>query len=399
MPRVLWLLIIATTINITGASFLWPLNAIIMNQELGESLTAAGFVLMLNAGAGVIGSLVGGRLFDGFGAYRTIVFGASLSALSSILLAMFFQTYQLYALFLMGMGFGSGMMAPSVYALAGSVWPDGGRKPFNAIYVAQNIGVSLGTALIGVVTAVRLTDVFIANAGVHIGLLLFIVVSFRGMRGSNGRTAEVGIGGVRIPLRQHYRMQALLLVSIVFLISWIGYTQWQANVSVYSQSLGISLQQYSLLWTMNGLMIVFAQPAIYWVIKKWSLTLKGQMTVGVIIFALSFGVLMQAEVFAMFFAAMLILTVGEMFVWPAVPTIASSLAPSGKEGAYQGIVNSVATGGRMVGPLLGGFLVDTFSMQILLTVVIGMLVLSLPIVRLYDRPLAKIQEENKAKQA
>ena len=62
---------------------------------------------------------------------------------------------------------------------------------------------------------------------------------------------------------------------------------------------------------------------------------------------------------------MIILTIGEMFIWPAVPTVAFELAPKGREGFYQGIVNSTATGGRMVGPLLGGILVDLYSMSAL----------------------------------
>ena len=40
---------------------------------------------------------------------------------------------------------------------------------------------------------------------------------------------------------------------------------------------------------------------------------------------------------------MVILTFGEMFVWPAVPTIANKLAPEGKQGQYQGFVNSAST--------------------------------------------------------
>lgn len=217
MPRALWLLIIATTINITGASFLWPLNAIIMTQELGRTLTASGFVLMLNAGAGVIGSLLGGRLFDKLGSYKTIVLGASISTGSAMLLANFYEFFPAYTLFLMGMGLGSGMMAPAMYALAGSVWPSGGRKAFNAIYVAQNVGVSIGTALIGVVTAVKLTDVFIANALMHLGLLLFVSIAFRRMRGEAGRTTTLETFTERIPFKRHYRfIPCYCLVSSFF---------------------------------------------------------------------------------------------------------------------------------------------------------------------------------------
>lgn len=49
------------------------------------------------------------------------------------------------------------------------------------------------------------------------------------------------------------------------------------------------------------------------------------------------------ENFTIFVIGMIILTFGEMFVWPAVPTIANQLAPDGKQDEYQGFVNSAAT--------------------------------------------------------
>ena len=50
----------------------------------------------------------------------------------------------------------------------------------------------------------------------------------------------------------------------------------------------------------------------------------------------------------------------------SIPTIASRLAPKGREGFYQGIVNSMATVGRMIGPFAGGVLVDLYGMQAML---------------------------------
>ncbi|GAF21208.1 LOW QUALITY PROTEIN: multidrug resistance protein B [Bacillus sp. JCM 19047] len=394
MPKSIWILIIATAINITGASFLWPLNAVIMTQVLGQTLTASGIVLMINAGAGVLGSLIGGRLFDKLGAYRTILIGASTSASASVLLAFFFETYTLYGLFLACMGFGSGMMAPAMYALAGSLWPDGGRRPFNAIYVAQNVGVSLGTALIGIVTLVRLTDVFIANAAVHVFMLGFIAYFFRHWGGQLGRTADSSLSiSHKVPFKRQYRLHALIIVCGAFFISWLGYTQWQANVSVHIQELGIALPLYSYCGQMAYLLSLLNHllPLLF----GGSAVLKGK-TAGIIIFALSYIVLTQASVFSMFLVAMLILTIGEMFVWPAVPTIANQLSPKGREGSYQGIVNSISTGGRMIGPLLGGLIVDFYSIELLFFIISGLLLLSLPLVRLYDRPL---QKEEKLKQS
>ncbi|MDV2686380.1 MFS transporter [Alkalihalophilus lindianensis] len=394
MPKALWLLVVAMVINVTGASFLWPLNAIIIHQELGRSLTAAGFILMLNAGAGVIGNLIGGRLFDIIGAYKTMLISIVVTTISATILA-FYHSYYFYMFLLMGLGFGSGMMFPAMYALAGSLWPEGGRKPFNAMYVAQNVGVALGTALVGVVASIKLTHVFTANAGMYALLLIFVAIAFRKLSAQSNQATTLNVFEQKTPIRNNYRIHALMLLSVAFFICWVAYTQWQANVSVHTQSLGIPLQQYSLFWTVNGLMIVFAQPIVTWFIKKGRLSLKAQMVVGVIIFMASYLVLAEATMFTGFLVAMIILTLGEMFVWPAVPTIANDLAPKGKEGFYQGIVNSVSTGGKMIGPLLGGILVDFYSMTVLIYVLLGMLLIAIMFLSKYDSPLKKmIQQQN-----
>ena len=110
------------------------------------------------------------------------------------------------------------------------------------------------------------------------------------------------------------------------------------------------------------------------------------MLIGIGIFILSFLIVGKAELFTGFLVAMIILTIGEMLIWPAVPTIADKLAPKGKEGFFQGIVNSTATGGRMIGPLLGGMLVDSSGMTLLVPVLVVLLVISLLTAFFYDYP-------------
>ncbi|RIM87375.1 MFS transporter, partial [Staphylococcus shinii] len=106
-------------------------------------------------------------------------------------------------------------------------------------------------------------------------------------------------------------------------------------------------------------------------------------------FILSFFVTSFAEQFSVFMVGMIILTLGEMFVWPAVPTIANQLAPNGKEGSFQGYVNSAATVGKAFGPLIGGVVVDTFNMQAMFLSMIFLLVIALIFLMIYDRKLSK----------
>jgi MFS family permease len=86
---------------------------------------------------------------------------------------------------------------------------------------------------------------------------------------------------------------------------------------------------------------------------------------------------------------MIVLTLGEMLVWPAVPTIASDLAPKSRMVFYQGFVNSTATAGRMVGPLIGGVVADLFNMHVLFVSLIFVYFIAGTVAYFYDLPLKR----------
>ncbi len=390
MPRALWLLIIGMAVNVTGSSFLWPLNTIYIHDHLGKSLSVAGIVLMLNAGATVIGNLFGGILFDKIGGYRSILLGTSITVSALICLSIWHE-WPSYVIFLTIIGFGSGIIFPSMYALAGSVWKEGGRKPFNAMYVSQNLGVAIGSALGGLVASYSFQLIFIANTFMFIIFLLIASIGYRGIE-STSITQTTSLKE-KPAKKNHTKLYALLLLCTGYLLCWVGYVQWQTTIAAFTQEINISLKQYSLLWTINGALIVLGQPLVNFMIRGIK-SLKTQINIGIIIFIASFAVIADANQFTAFMAGMIILTIGEMLVWPAVPTIANDLAPKGKEGFYQGIVNSTATGGRMIGPLLGGILVDLYGMKMLFVIIIGLLVVSIFTTIFYDKKMKHEKESS-----
>src|SRR5699024_7716626 len=111
--------------------------------------------------------------------------------------------------------------------------------------------------------------------------------------------------------------------------------------------------------------------------------------VGIGIFLISFFVTSFAEQFSVFMVGMVLLTLGELFVWSAVPIIVNYLAPIGTDGSFKGYVNSVATVGKSFGPLIVGVVVDMFNMQFMFLSMISLLVLSLIFFTFYDRKLPK----------
>lgn len=385
MPGKLWLLLIGMVINVSGASFLWPLNTIYIHDELGKSLSIAGLVLLGNAGAGIFGNLVGGYLFDKIGGYYSILFGSGIVMAGAFTLSIN-HSWTPYVLLMIVIGFGSGVTFPAMYAMAGSLWPEGGRKAFNSVYVAQNLGVAIGAASGGLLASVSFDIVFLGN-GIMISLFFFIVlIGFRSINGDQ-IVRSSGLFGEEKRIVNKHKFRALLILCSGYLLCWITYVQWQSTVAAHTQTIGISLREYSMLWTINGALIVLAQPILALTLKKWFHTLKQQIAVGTVLFIASLLILIGAEAFTGFAAAMIIMTLGEMLVWPAVPAIADELAPPGRAGFYQGVVNSTATGGRMLGPLLGGILVDIYGISLLFIILIGVVILAYILMQAYDRML------------
>ena len=265
MPKFVWLLIIGMLVNVTGNSFLWPLNTIYLHDDLGKSLSVAGLVLMANAGAGIIGNLLGGYLFDKIGGYKSIMLGITITIIGLTGLTIW-HGWPHYVWFLTIMGFSGGIVFPSMYAMVGTAWPEGGRKAFNAIYLAQNLGVAIGPAVAGVIADYSFDYIFVANLGMYVVFFFIALIGYRKFNIAPDRHTSVINEGKKIKNKAPF--YALLIVTSGYLICWLVYVQWQSTIATYTQELGITLKQYSLLWTINGLLILAAQPVIQPIVKR-----------------------------------------------------------------------------------------------------------------------------------
>ncbi|MFY0743710.1 MFS transporter [Solibacillus silvestris] len=388
MPKQVWLLIIGTFVNTVGNSFLWPLNSIYIHDHLGKSLTTAGIVLMLNSLAGVFGNLVGGYLFDKLGGYKAILIGVVFNLLSITLLTIWHDWPQ-YIIFLTMMGFSGGIVYPAIYAIAGSAWPEGGRRAFNSIFLANNVGVAIGPALAGIVADIKFDYVFSANLFFYAVFFVLVITTYKRFD-MKGLTTKP-FSGNETKRRNRGPIVALSILSISLIVCWLSYSQWSATISSYTQRLGMSLSEYSLLWTINGFMIVAVQPIIRPLVTRWENKIKHQLVLGLILMSLSYIVVYFAQDFKMFAAAMVILTFGEVFFTPVIPMIANKLAPHGQEGFYQGLVNSASTIGRMIGPVFGGLMVDLYGMQILMLILSVLIIVAIIPCLVFDRTLGKEQ--------
>ncbi|MEW9052246.1 MAG: MFS transporter [Neobacillus sp.] len=366
-PKSLKVLLIAMFVNSTGMAFLWPLHTIYMTQVMGKTLSEAGFVLMLHSGTEIFGSFLGGYLYDRIRGKPTLLLSVLASACFIFIISIGLS-WPIYILMMVLLGLAIGTIFPPIYALAGIVWREGGRKSFNLIFLVLNFGVAVGSALGGIVAQFSFQYVFWVNGFTYL-VFISIVWFFLEEPDPVIEAAKVKKEPIRKPnheVRPAQSFHSLLVLCLGLIFCWVIYIQWQTSISTYMHQLGFTLSAYSTLWTINGALFLLGQPLLQRVMARINAPMKWQLLTGVLFFMATFGLLSQSHSYGGFVAGMVIMTIGEILIFPAVPAIADRLAPINRRGIYQGFVSGAVNVGKTIGPLLGGLIYDGFGPLVLL---------------------------------
>ncbi|WP_103213717.1 MDR family MFS transporter [Lacticaseibacillus paracasei subsp. paracasei] len=355
-----WLLTGALLSSI-GMSFIWPLTSIYLHNRLDISLTVIGVVLLLNSLGSVVGSIIGGRLYDQGDPYRLALFGVGLTGLVLIGLTLW-HGWPVYSIWLTLLGIGSGWNITMVNSLGTSIRSKDGRYVFTMLYFAQNVGVVVGTALVGFVYDISITLLFLIAVvlyGIFFGIVL---IKFRPAAKTAQPTRKETTTETPKPSLPGANKLMLTTFFFALLIFWLMYQQWSSNLSVYMTGLGIPLRNYSFLWTLNAALIVVIQLFLNWFNEHVNgIQIIYQILFGLVMVAISFLILITAHTYALFMIAMIALTTGEATASPAIPALVNDLTPREIKGRYQGFVNSWGSVGRALGPLFGGLIIDWLS--------------------------------------
>jgi len=291
-------------------------------------------------------------------------------------LLIFFHGWPVFGIMLLFIGLGDGIVMTVVNSFAATVKSVESRKVFNYLYIGMNLGVVIGTLMVGVLMKHGDTLVFGVAALSYLALLLIFIFDFR------AKIEKKTYAHAKGPDKPA-QLNLIWLISALVFALYMSYSLWESVISVHMTGLGISFEKYSLLWTLNGLMIVFGQPIVNRLAADFKLS--SQIWVGTLVFILSFLLLVFAKSYAMFVITMVILTLGEMTGFPGIPAWIDGLAGDNDKGKFQGIYNMAISFGRAVGPLYGGMIIEYGSYQSLFWSVTALMLVALGAVLLCNR--------------
>lgn len=367
--RLRWLFL-ANLLNNAGAAFMWPLTTIYMHNYLKQSLTFSGIVLFLMSMAMIAGNYLGGHLFDHWRPYFTALLGGGISTVMLATL-IFWHSLWPYAIGLIIVGFGDGISMTVVNAYAATVTTRSNR---NMLYLALNVGVVIGTLLVGYLLDLGISVVFIVTTICYLGLMAITISTFNVTPAHRTATATTKAADTT---PSNHRQLIWMICLMIFTI-YLSYALWESILSVHMTNLGIPFRRYSEVWTINGLLIIVSQPIVSLFNERFKI--GTQIGFGITLFALSFLGLVFARQYVDFIIIMVVLTIGEVIGLPIAPAWVDDMAADDQRGKYQGRYNMALSLGRAVGPLFGGMMVAQFSYSLLFITVTVLMLGSLALV-------------------
>src|SRR5215211_4432840 len=358
-PRQYWLMITGIFLATAGGSMIWPFLLIYASGKLDLPLSTVATLISINAGTGLLSSLVAGTLADKIG--RKVVMNLSLTMTGiAFFLLMRAETYPQFVGLMVMIGLSNPLYQVGADAMLADMIPSEKRTDAYAINrIANNAAFAMGPA-IGGFLATRSYDLAFYCAG--IGFLTYSALLFFLAR----ETLHTTRPGVNIPPSQTEGYSRVFqdknYMAFVAMISLglIAPTMLWILMPVYAKTnYGIPEALYGWIPTTNALMCVFVQYSVTNVTRRHrTLPVLGS---GMLIYALGAGSVALMSSFWGFWLSMVILTFGELTLVPTASKYVADLAPANLRGRYMSM-HWLGWGlARTLSPIIGGFLNDNLA--------------------------------------
>ena len=358
-PRQYWLMITGIVLSTAGGSMIWPFLLIYASGKLDLPLSTIATLISINAGTGLLASLIAGSLADKVGRKIVMNFSLTVNGLAYFLL-MSAETYPQFVGLMIMVGLSNPLYQVGADAMLADMIPSEKRTDAYAINrIANNAAFALGPA-IGGFLATRSYDLAFYCAG--IGFLSYSVLLFFLARETLDKSAantSIPASGAEGYGRVFQDKNYITFVALVSL-GLIGSTMLWILMPVYAKTnYGIPEAMYGWIPTTNALMCVFVQYSVTSVTRQHhTLPVIGT---GMLIYALGVGSVALMSGFWGFWLSMVILTFGELTLVPTASKYVADLAPADVRGRYMSIYWLGWGLARTLAPIIGGFLNDNIA--------------------------------------
>lgn len=368
--KVIWCLLIGIVCTHAAQFISIPFLALYLANKTHFSLWISGLVVGVAPFSSMFGGFLGGQLSDKYG--RTLLLYTSIFASAVIFVAFYWACHlknsqtQFVALLILNAAFGlfSSFFQPAVMALMTDLVAQPLReKVFHLRYAAINIGAVIGP-LVGTYLGITLSPfAFFFGGMIYLlyGLILCGFLSAKGVQFAEKQQKCISISSSLKVVLSDKRLLHYILFNVLFAVSYSQITSTLAQFIAKILSNGTTV--YSLVIALNALFVLLGQTPVYMLCKK--IPKNKSIFYGCIIFCLGyFALSYSGNSAASFYCSILIVTLGELLVFPLASKFIDDIAPAHLRGTYFGALTFRELG-LFLGPILGGVILQFSGGQVL----------------------------------
>lgn len=364
-PSQFWIVVGGTFIDRLGGAMLFPFFTLYLTRKFGIGMTEVGAIFGMFSLSSFIGSMIGGALTDRIGRKAIILFGLVMSALSAVLMGII-DVLPLFLIVTLIVGTLSDVAGPAHQSIIADILPEHQRaQGFGILRVAFNLSVVIGPLIGGFLASRSYLFLFITDAitSTLTAVILFFALKETHKAAAKGEPVE-SVGATFKGYLTVLKDTAFVWFVFASILMTLVYLQMNTTLAVYLRDThSVTEQGFGYILSLNAIMVVLFQFSITRWISKFKPLLV--MTAGTLLYAFGFAMYGAVSAFALFLLAMVIITIGEMFVAPVGQAIVARLAPEEMRGRYMAVNGFTWLIPFAIGPLLAGLVLDNFDPRLL----------------------------------
>ncbi|MFJ7726488.1 MDR family MFS transporter [Neobacillus sp. NPDC097160] len=359
---IVWVLLIGTVLTRGSAFMTLPFLSIYLSRHMDLSPIIIGLTVGMSPLMATAGGFIGGHLSDRFG--RKPIMLTALFTLAFVYYGFTIAAGQGWFILLNALnGLCTSFFEPTSQALMADLTDKEKRmKVYSLRYTAINMGASVGP-LLGAYLANTSAKLSFAITGTTYFIYAIVLVYFIQRlviphKEQSKKTVSIGDAFriIKTDKSLRYLIIGIILVNM-------GYVQIDSNLpQILEGKLENGVVIFSMLITINALMVVFLQIPISHVAEKFKL--MQVMVVGAFFIAAGLICFSFVNGWVVAILAMVLLTVGEILIFPSNSMMIDTLAPEHMRGTYFGAAQFRKIG-NFLGPVIGGYLLSHYQGQMM----------------------------------
>jgi predicted MFS family arabinose efflux permease len=311
LSKQMWWLALVIFINRSGTMVI-PFLTVYLTSK-GYSIAQAGYVMAAFGCGSILGGYAGGRLTDAFGHYYVQVFSLLLNGILFIVLGQMQTLLQFMICIFVLSSLGESFRPANSAAIAAYSNETNRTRCYSLNRLAINVGWAIGPAIGGLLASINYHLLFWADGLTCIIASLFLYFLFSEARTN---TIRKKASHEKVNISSAYKDKIFLFgMFCIFLVGLCFFQMFNVLTVYFKQQLHLRENIIGAVLALNGLIIAFVEMILVYKLENRR-EAASYMMLGSFLIGASFLILTISPAFIFVLLQMIIVTSGEMLLFP-----------------------------------------------------------------------------------